>query len=453
MATINYVDKTGATKILTLAKSYADSVGTSSNTHATTLFNNLSKELTDNYPKLDTTKKIPSSYLPGYVDDVLEGYYDSSKNQFFPDNTMSSTPLTGESGKIYVDRNTNKTYRYSGSTYVEISSSLALGETSSTAFPGDRGLSLEETRTWYNTWIKPAFDYSNTEADSPLVNIFAIQAIDSNNDPITLGIGNVDYGLVLRTSDRPQWFDGESVKSIATLDDIPTKTNVSISQTLKSGTESASITIDGVSTKIYFTDTKVTQNLVTANADYRVLLSSSADNNNVTDGVKKSSGLTYNPSTKTLSLGSTGIMSLGTLNAQTVKPHELNLQANSFKLTAGGSTYQYTLPLKAGTLALQENIDNHNVVYQIDSYGMPQIIGKDENQVQYNILTTSWENGTVSLGNESNDLYLYGNLDRPKYYASADSTPVDLALITDIPTLSAITETEINTIASQLGMV
>ena len=71
--------------------------------------------------------KVPSSQLPSYVDDVLEF------------NTKSSFPSTGESGKIYVAKDTNLTYRWSGSAYVEISPSLALGETSSTAYPGDKG--------------------------------------------------------------------------------------------------------------------------------------------------------------------------------------------------------------------------------------------------------------------------------------------------------------------------
>lgn len=73
------------------------------------------------------TGTIPQANLPSYVDDVLE--YNGKSN--FPD--------TGETGKIYVDTATNRTYRWGGSSYVEISSSLALGTTSSTAFRGDYG--------------------------------------------------------------------------------------------------------------------------------------------------------------------------------------------------------------------------------------------------------------------------------------------------------------------------
>ena len=70
---------------------------------------------------------IPSANLPSFVDDVLEF------------NGVSNFPGTGETGKIYVDTSTNKTYRWGGSSYVEISASLAIGTTSSTAFRGDLG--------------------------------------------------------------------------------------------------------------------------------------------------------------------------------------------------------------------------------------------------------------------------------------------------------------------------
>lgn len=71
---------------------------------------------------------IPAQYLPSYVDDVLEF---SDKSKF---------PNPGDAGKIYVDTTDNLTYRWSGSGYVEISKSLALGTTSTTAYRGDHGL-------------------------------------------------------------------------------------------------------------------------------------------------------------------------------------------------------------------------------------------------------------------------------------------------------------------------
>ena len=90
---------------------------------------------------LDDSGKVPSSQLPSYVDDVLE--YEN----------LAAFPTIGESGKIYVAKDTNLTYRWSGSAYVVISSSLVLGETSSTAYRGDRG--------------KAAYDHSQLTSGNP----------------------------------------------------------------------------------------------------------------------------------------------------------------------------------------------------------------------------------------------------------------------------------------------
>lgn len=86
--------------------------------------------------ELDSSGKVPSVQLPSYVDDVVEF---ASRDSF---------PATGEDGKIYIAEDTNLTYRWSGTQYVEISPSLVLGETSSTAYRGDRG--------------KTAYDHSQT---------------------------------------------------------------------------------------------------------------------------------------------------------------------------------------------------------------------------------------------------------------------------------------------------
>lgn len=86
--------------------------------------------------ELDSNGKVPSSQLPSYVDDVIEGYYYNSK--FYKEESHTNE-IAGESGKIYTDLGNNKTYRWSGTTYTEISASLALGETESTAYPGNKG--------------------------------------------------------------------------------------------------------------------------------------------------------------------------------------------------------------------------------------------------------------------------------------------------------------------------
>lgn len=103
--------------------------------------------------ELDANGKVPSSQLPSYVDDVLS--YSS----------QSAFPATGETGKIYIAEDTNKTYRWSGSAYAEISASLALGETQSTAYRGDRG------KTAYDHSQTTGNPHGTTKADVGLGNV------------------------------------------------------------------------------------------------------------------------------------------------------------------------------------------------------------------------------------------------------------------------------------------
>lgn len=70
---------------------------------------------------LDASGHVPSSQLPSYVDDVIEGYI--SEEKFYSDSTHT-TAITGESGKIYVDIPTGTCYRFSGTGYISISNPL-----------------------------------------------------------------------------------------------------------------------------------------------------------------------------------------------------------------------------------------------------------------------------------------------------------------------------------------
>jgi len=87
---------------------------------------------------LDATGKVPSSQLPSFVDDVLEGYLNATDGKFYEEDTYQ-TEIPAEGGKIYIDLSNGKTYRWGGSTYAEISAGLALGETQGTAYEGSKG--------------------------------------------------------------------------------------------------------------------------------------------------------------------------------------------------------------------------------------------------------------------------------------------------------------------------
>lgn len=101
--------------------------------------------------ELGADGKVLSSQLPAAVDSIVEGYYYNDK---FYEEATHETEITPASNVIYIDLVSEKTYRWGGTVYVEISQSLALGETSSTAYRGDRG--------------KTAYDFSQTPyASSP----------------------------------------------------------------------------------------------------------------------------------------------------------------------------------------------------------------------------------------------------------------------------------------------
>ena len=118
-----------------------------------------SKGAPNGLASLNESGVIPSTQLPSYVDDVVEVA------------AFSNLPSKGESGKIYIVTSTNLQYRWSGSDYVEISKSLALGETSSTAYPGDKG--------------KATTDVVNSLSDN-LVNDVLVSQSDKNSVSLTI---------------------------------------------------------------------------------------------------------------------------------------------------------------------------------------------------------------------------------------------------------------------------
>lgn len=71
--------------------------------------------------------RVPTSQLPSYIDSVQEYA------------AIANFPTTGQMNVVYLAVDTNKPYRWGGSSYVEISSGVALGETSASAYRGDRG--------------------------------------------------------------------------------------------------------------------------------------------------------------------------------------------------------------------------------------------------------------------------------------------------------------------------
>jgi hypothetical protein len=90
----------------------------------------------DNTIPLDGAGKIPSTYLPSYVDDVEEY------------NNLAAFPATGETGKIYVAIDTGFAYRWSGSVYVQIGITSAAGSTTKIQFNDAGAFGGDADLTW-----------------------------------------------------------------------------------------------------------------------------------------------------------------------------------------------------------------------------------------------------------------------------------------------------------------
>lgn len=87
--------------------------------------------------------KVPATQLPSYVDDVIEGYYNENDGKFYEESTYE-TEIVGEAGKIYLSLDTNFEYRWTGNAFARVNEGVVLGETSSTAYRGDRGKTAYE---------------------------------------------------------------------------------------------------------------------------------------------------------------------------------------------------------------------------------------------------------------------------------------------------------------------
>ncbi len=138
---------------------------------------------------LDGSGQVPVSQLPSFVDDVLEY---ASKSAF---------PARGETGKIYVALDTNLTWRWSGSAYVEISKSLALGETSSTAYPGDKGKTLAADLASTKTTVAANTAARHSHTNKTVLDKISDAMLTAWNGAIrTMRIGSVSGGATASAS-------------------------------------------------------------------------------------------------------------------------------------------------------------------------------------------------------------------------------------------------------------
>lgn len=131
---------------------------------------------------ISLTGTLPSTMIPGSVDEIIEGYFNADEGKFYKtkSGTTYSSEITGETGKIYVDLSTNKTYRWSGSAFVEISASLVLGTNEDTAAPGNHKHKIaSHTHTVTGASYTPAGSVTVTPNTTTVNSITAVGSLPS----------------------------------------------------------------------------------------------------------------------------------------------------------------------------------------------------------------------------------------------------------------------------------
>lgn len=172
----------------------------------------------DGIAPLDDSGKIDEKYLPSYVDDVIEGYYDpdstvtvgeepgeDTNGAFYskdkektgdPDTPGADdeeekydpeTEIKPETGKIYVDLNTNYSYRWSGSKFIQITSGVMLEMTEDEVTNLWKTIVKEETKYAVNVVVVAS---SEEEGDMDGVDASADPALAAEDTTVTITVSN-----------------------------------------------------------------------------------------------------------------------------------------------------------------------------------------------------------------------------------------------------------------------
>lgn len=205
--------------------------------------------------------KVPEQYLPSYVDDVIEGYYNPTDGKFYEESTFQ-TEIAGERGKIYISLDTDKSYRWSGTVFVELTSGGVV-------YSAGSGIDISATNeiSADNTIAR----MTDLSGYLPLTGGTMAGAINSQNivpatdDSYRLGSSTSKYNSaylkrIYNLASIESTTDGSKrllvpAKSgtIAVNEDLPNVVGnlIAVNPVLTSGTLIANVTISGVSTNIY----------------------------------------------------------------------------------------------------------------------------------------------------------------------------------------------------------
>lgn len=199
--TSGLLKKTGANSWALDTTSYLSSISSGDVTTALgyTPENPSNKGVANGYASLDGDGKVPSTQLPSYVDDVLEYA------------NLAALPGTGASGVIYVTLDTNKTYRWSGSTYVEISASP--GSTDAVT-EGSTNLYFTDARARSAISVSGSLSYSSSTGVISFTD--AVTSVAGKTGSVTLSASDVGLGNVENTA-LSTWAGSTNITTLGTI--------------------------------------------------------------------------------------------------------------------------------------------------------------------------------------------------------------------------------------------
>lgn len=316
---------------------------------------------------------VPISQLPSYVDDVVE-----SAN-------FAALPVTGEAGKIYVTLDDNLTYRWSGSAYVEISKSLALGETSATAYRGDRGaIAYNHSQTTHDKAFVGLGNVDNTsDLDKPISNATQSALNTKANANLTINGQSLTGNVTLTTANISDSTDKRYVNEsqLANINNITTNHSaLSNINWINSGHTGNASTVAGFASDgaaQYLTtngsgSVVLTSNAALTNANLTTPILGTPQSGNLTNCNGTAQNLTagnvsyLNLSANTTNIsGTLGLSNGGTnsnLTALTLKLQEVSNISSAYTNTTASIPYDNTKPQSSeGTLILTKTITPKSV--------------------------------------------------------------------------------------------
>ncbi len=207
------------------------------------------KGIANGIATLDSSGLIPSNQLPSYVDDVVEGYYNSTDNKFYKEETHT-TALTGEDGKIYVDIPSNHSFRYAPASqaYIKIDDAVSTAERALKDSDGNDINATYEKKTDAVTSLAKKADKSTTLSGYGITDAYTKTEVDTKLD----------------TKANSSYVSGQFgtiSKSIATIDNNISKNSNSI-QELSRDTNTS---ISNITTRILTVENSVSANKAAIN--------------------------------------------------------------------------------------------------------------------------------------------------------------------------------------------